>query len=239
MEYRAKENRTISGIIFIAILCVAAIQAGCQSTRCGQISDKQGFISLFDGKTLNGWIAYKEAGEEVVLPESGFEVQDGCIHVTGCGKLGKAYWLATKEAYGDFTLRLECKLTDKANSGIFVRSPGPDFPAYKGFEIQILDTYGEAPTATSAGAIYDILTPMRNMGSKPGEWNQVEVTCRGRQVVIIWNGFSVINADLGQLTQPVGQWKMAYADKPLKGILGLQNHCNELWFRNIQIKKLN
>jgi len=224
-------------VVSMLTLSLCAILAGCSSTAsCRPEACEKGFVPLFDGKTLNGWTAYKESGEVVPLSDSGFEAADGCIHCTGDGK---AYWLATNESFGDFTLRLECKLTEKANSGIFVRVPAGDMPAHKGYEIQILDTYGDAPTSTSCGAIYDVLTPMRNMGAKPGEWNQVEITCCGKRVMVTWNGFTVINADLAQLNEPVGQWKMAYTDKPLKGILGVQNHRDELWYRNIQIKCLN
>jgi len=197
---------------------------------------EKGFIPLFDGKTLNGWEAYKENGEVFPLWDSGFDVVDGCLHVIGDGQ---SDWLANQETFGDFTLRLEYKIVEKGNSGIFIRSPGPDWPAHKGFEIQVLDTYGDAPTSTSCGSIYGVLTPMRNMGRKPGEWNQVEITCRGLHVEITWNGFTVINADLSQLIEIIGGWNMAYADKPLKGHIGLQNHHSEVWYRNIRIKRLD
>jgi hypothetical protein len=224
----------IVNVIIALILSGLVILGGCASADGKKCHGEHGFVSIFDGKTINGWTPYRENGEVAPLEKSGFEIADGCIHVTG---KGGAYWLAYKEPLADFTLSLECKLTKDANSGIFVRCPGPDMPAHKGYEIQILETHGDQPNKNSSGAIYDVLVPMRNMVSPPGEWNKVEVTCRGKHTKVVWNGFKVIDVDLSQLTEIVGSWNMPYADKPLKGLIGVQNHGSELWFRNIRVKK--
>jgi len=80
---------------------------------------------------------------------------------------------------------------------------------------------------------------MRNMSRPPGEWNDVEITLRGLNIVVVWNGFKIIDTDFSQLTEPIGKWKMAYKDIPLSGGFGVQNHGGEVWYRNIQIKKLD
>jgi hypothetical protein len=218
-----------------AQVLVVLMVGGCTAQGLGTGKSNEGVVNIFDGKSLDGWTAYAESGRAIPLNQSGFEVRGNCIHLTG---KRTAYWLAYKEEYGDFDLHLECKLTEKANSGIFVRCPGPDLPSDKGFEVQILDTYGKEPNKTSCGSIYDVITPMRNMVSPPGEWNKVEVTCRGSYVIIFWNGFKIIDVDFNQLTQIIGGWKMAYVDKPRNGLIGLQSHGSELWFRNITIRKL-
>ena len=49
-------------------------------------------------------------------------------------------------------------------------------------------------------------------------------------------GFKVIDADFGELKEPIGKFEFAYADLPEKGYIGFQNHGRELWFRNVRMK---
>lgn len=219
----------------VLILCV--VVAGCRSTVCCEDLREKEKDVLFDGKTFRGWTPFTESGEEVAIPESGFSIQDGLLHVNG---KGKACWLATEGMYDDFLLHLECKLTENANSGIFLRCLAPPGdPGYHGFEVQVLERHGRNPTLHTAGAIYDVLTPMRNMVSKPDEWNTVEILCKESHVIVVWNGFKVIDSDFSQLTEPIGKWDMPYSKIPPKGRIGVQNHGDELWYRNLWIMPLN
>jgi len=207
--------------------------------RPGQTSPAnkdEGFVRLFDGKSLQGWQRFDNAGKPVPAEQSAFSVRDGAIY---CSGRGRDYWLSPKGVYGNFVLRLQYKLSPGANSGIFLRVPGTARPAYTGFEVQILDDFGREPTKHTSGAIYDVLTPMRNMSRKAGEWNDVEITCKGSHVMVVWNGFKVIDADFAQLTEPIGKFDFAYAKMPRRGRIGVQNHGGELWFRNVRIKRLD
>src|SRR5437660_7622186 len=92
------------------------------------LADEEGFVPLFDGKTLDGWQGGKD----------GYIVQDSSIvsQPKGSGNL------ATIKEYGDFDLKFEFKLTPGANNGIGIRVPTEEpgqrlDPAYKGMEIQI------------------------------------------------------------------------------------------------------
>ena len=218
------------------IVTVCACLSGMNNISPLRAEAEEGFTPLFDGKTLNGWEAYTEPGENVSIEDSDFIVRNGEIYC-----LGKehCYWLKAPGVFGDFILRLEYKVAKGSNSGIFLRVPGKEWPAYQGFELQVLDDHGQPPTAQTSGAVYDVLTPMRNMSRPAGEWNDVEITLRGLTVAVVWNGFRIIDSDFSQLTEPIGKWKMAYKDLPLTGGFGVQNHGGEVWYRNIQVKKLD
>jgi len=221
----------------LAVVCIPAALAGSHSAK----TDEKGFVSLFDGKSIDNWTAYSEDGKKVPESESAFEVQNGLIHCTG---KGRDYWLvAPGGKYGDFTLRLEFKITKDANSGVFLRAPTPDLPAFKGFEVQIVDDFkGDKkyePNRHSTGSIYDVLSPMRNMSSPIGEWNTMEMTCKGSEVIVKHNGCTVIHSDFSELTEPIGKFDFPYSKMPKEGYIGLQNHGHELWFRNIRVKKLD
>lgn len=199
-------------------------------------TDAAGFVPLFDGKSLNNWIALEESGKEVAPAESAFSVQDGAIY---CSGQGKDYWLGYKEKYGDCVLRMDYKIAKGSNSGVFLRAPTYDRPAFKGFEVQIIDDTDQPPTRQTSGAIYDIFAPAANMSRPIGQWNHVEITCKGPLVTVILNGLKVIDADFSLMTEPVGKFDFPYSKMPATGYVGVQNHGGEAWFKNIVIKKLN
>ena len=203
----------------------------------------EGFVSLFDGKTLDGWIRCRENGEEVTPEESAFGVEDGTIR---CSGKGKDYWLVVPGGeYGNCILRLEFKLTQETNSGVFLRAPELKDPAFKGFEVQIFDDWSEdltkkyEPNKHSNGSIYDVLSPMLNMSKPIGEWNEMEILTKGSKVRVKLNGITIIWSDFAELTEPIGKFDFPYSAMPKEGYVGVQNHGHELWFRNIQVKKLD
>lgn len=195
----------------------------------------EGFKPLFDGKTLSGWRPLDVTGEQVAPADSAFSVKDGILY---CSGKGNDYWIVAPGTYKDFVLRLEYKLVKHANSGVFLRVPKAGHPAFLGFEVQIMGDSGEAPTTHSTGAIYDVLTPMRNMSKPEGEWNQFQITCKGSRVRVVLNDFKVIDTDFAKLTKPIGKFTFPYSQLPKEGWLGVQNHGGEIWFRNIEVKEL-
>src|SRR6266581_3441182 len=133
-----------------------------------------GFNSLFDGKTLNGWTLVGKHGE-------GYGVTNGVIY---CALKGGGN-LFTEKEYSDFVLRLEFKLEDGSNNGIGIRAPLSLETAYNGMEIQILDD--KAPKHAHIkpwqfnGSVYNIV-PATNGTAKIGEWNDYEITAKGRKI---------------------------------------------------------
>jgi len=195
----------------------------------------EGFKPLFDGKTLTGWRPLDVTGEQVAPADSAFSVKEGVLY---CSGKGNDYWIVAPGTYGDFVLRLEYKLVKRSNSGVFLRVPKPGHPAFLGFEVQILGDSGEPPSLHSTGSIYDVLAPMRNMAKPEGEWNQLQISCKGSHLRVVLNDFKVIDTDFAKLTEPIGKFTFPYSQLPKEGWLGVQNHGGEIWFKKIEVKEL-
>jgi hypothetical protein len=199
------------------------------------------FVSLFNGKDLNGWI---------VGPERSWVVEDGVIALKRemDGKEHNADYLWTPETYGDFVLELEFKIPERANSGVFLRTSNLKDPVYTGIEIQVANSYGQKNLSrgSTAGSVYDCLPPSSNPIKPPGQWNQLQVTCRGSRIEVVLNGREIIGMDLDQWTQPhknpdgsPNKFPRALKDFARAGHIGLQDHGRPVWYRNIRVKRLD
>ncbi len=203
------------------------------ASRLSKKEAADGFVRLFDGKTLNGWQGavngYKaEKGVLVCLKESG-------------GKL-----LTTKE-YGDFIFRFEFKLEPGANNGIGLRAPLEGDPAYTGMEIQVLDddheSYKSLRPYQYHGSIYGVVAAKRGHLKPTGQWNSEEIYCKGRHVKVTLNGTLITEAvNLDAYVEDLGGKTIdGHAHPGLKrekGYIGLLGHGARLEFRNLRIKEL-
>src|SRR5258708_9824060 len=107
----------------LGLLLAAAALPGAEET---------GFVSLFNGKNLRGWV---EAGRQ----GRGYIIEDGTLVCPADGGGN----LLTAQEYGNFVLRLEFKPEAGGNNGVGIRAPLEGDVAYVGMEIQILDDYAE------------------------------------------------------------------------------------------------
>jgi hypothetical protein len=190
---------------------------------------EHGYQSLFNGRDLSGW-------EGATAEASAcWKVEDGLLMCTG----QKGPWLRSLDQYGDFNLRLEYRLKPGGNSGIYVRVPkdgnhrnrdtSGDKPS--GVEVQILDDASERYKTLKdyqySGSVYAI-APARERVSRPaGEWNTLEINCRGTSYRITQNGTLIVDANEEEYPE--------LKQRQLKGYLGLQNHSEAVWFRNLRI----
>lgn len=189
------------------------------------------FVPLFDGKTLHGWAVKGEPGKEPLQGE--WQIKEGILFV----RPGHS-WLSTAKMYGDFTLRLEWRVPENGNSGVFLRvpdlKPGQQ-PYVEGIEIQVLDDagpeyQGKLKPWQYAGSIYGAVAA-ENTGYKgKGEWNRFEITCRGPAIEVSMNGNRVAAADADKIE--------TLKSRPRRGYIGLQNHGTPVEYRNIEIKVL-
>jgi len=200
------------------------------------LAAEEGFIPLFDGKSLDGWQGGKD----------GYEVQGGAIVSLAKGGSGNLY---TNKEYGDFHLKFEFKLTPGANNGIGLRQPLPMDgkridPAYAGMEIQVLDDgdekyKGKIKEWQHHGSVYGIV-PAKQGHLKPvGEWNSEEIILQGKHVQVILNGETIVDADLEKASTP--QTIDGREHPGLKrdsGYVCFCGHGAEVWFRNLRIKEL-
>jgi len=213
--------------LFLATVA-AAVLTGCATTGA-----ESGFTSLFDGQTLNGWKLVGAKG-------GGYGVTNGVIF---CARGGGGNLLTEKE-YADFILRFEFKLEDGSNNGVGIRAPLDGDAAYAGMEIQILEEgaalrgkWGKLREEQYHGSVYDLIAAKRGALKPPGEWNTEEITARGRQIKVVVNGQTILDADLNSVTDPEKLLKHPGLFRE-RGHIGFLGHNDYLEFRNIRIKEL-
>jgi len=217
--------------IFIAVQVVVL---GALAVASPRARSQEGFTPLFDGKTLDGWQGGKD----------GYLVHDESIvsQPKGSGNL------ATVKEYGDFHLKFEFKLTPGANNGIGIRVPSEEpsqriDPAYKGMEIQVLDDasdrYKNIQPWQHHGSVYGVVPAKTGFLKPAGEWNSEEIIARGKQITVILNGTTIVDADVAKASE---NGTIDGKDHPgLKrdsGHICFCGHGAEVWFRNLRIKEL-
>jgi len=210
------------------MLALFLLAAGCGAPTNTEKKDE--WISLFDGKTPEGWTN---------LPQK--NIEDGCINPNKSGN----YVTYANDKYGDFVLTCDFKLTKDCNSGIFVRTGDAKDPVQSGIEIQVYDSKAEKPDKHDCGAIYDLVAPTKNMLKPLGEWNHIEITCDKNKISVALNGEVVSSIDLDKWTDAgksldgeKNKFTKALKDFPREGLLGFQDHGKPCWFKNVKLKKL-
>lgn len=187
----------------------------------------------FDGEGPAGW-GTTGTGENWVL-----EGDAVVLRGTGGGNL------YTYRTYEDFELTLEFCLTEGANSGVFLRCSDLESPPQGGIEVQILDTHdANEVDRYSCGALFDLVAPSANAVYPPGKWNRMRVVCEGPYYVGELNGEEVFDVDIDRWDVPgrnpdgtENKFDHAWADSPREGHVGLQDHGDDLRFRNIDIQE--
>ncbi len=210
----------------------SSLAAALLVTACASFSRESGFVSLFDGQTLNGW-------KHVGGPADGYGVKDGVIF---CSPNGRN--LFTERIYSDFVLRFEFKLEDGANNGVGIRAPLQGDAAYLGMEIQILEDaaadrgkWGKLRPEQYHGSIYDVVAAKRGALKPAGQWNTEEITADGRHIKVVVNGLTLVDANLNDVADPekIRKHPGLFSER---GHIGFLGHGDYLEFRNIRIKEL-
>lgn len=214
-----------------------------------------GWIEMFNGKDFTGWRGYNRTD----VPKA-WTIEDGAIKINGSG-MGEAGAqdggdIIFDRKFKDFELTFEWKVSEGGNSGVFYLAQEVEGkPIYESSpEYQILDNVkhpdaklGKNGNRQSA-SLYD-LVPAVPQNSKPaGEWNTGGILVYQGTVVHSQNGENVVEYHLW-----TDDWKNMVAGSKFKdwpnflnaggdaheGYIGLQDHGNDVWFRNIKIKVLD
>jgi hypothetical protein len=211
------------------------------SFELGSAQSKNETISLFDGKTLNGW---RKANKDTV-PDHAWFVKDGELHFDPAA--GHGGDIVTSRTFRDFDLTVNFKVSDGGNSGIKYRL----FPNTSlGCEYQLIDD-SKHPDAKlgrngnrQTGALYDVFPPDPKKPFKPaGQWNTARIVVKGDNVEHWLNGVKILQYTRGndQFKQAIDLSKFknnkGFAEATSSPIL-LQAHGDKVSFKNIIIKEL-
>jgi hypothetical protein len=221
---------------------VPATTAATKPATPAVLSDEEkqaGFKSLFDGVTTTGW---RQLGGKPF--PNGWDIQDGALHHKPRGGGGDITYDA---AFENFELRFEYKIAKDGNSGLKYRVVEvPNNTAALGIEYQVCDaksTSADNKNKHSLASLYDLVDAKVTDPKPAGEWNEGKIIVQGNHFEHWLNGKKVAELDYG-----TEAWKTAFAaskwarsnpdfvSQP-KGHIILQDHTDEVWFRNIRVKE--
>jgi hypothetical protein len=218
---------------------------------------EQGWVLLFNGKTFNGW---RGLGREAV-PKEHWIIEDNAIKKVPTkdvprqadGQPLAGGDLITIDAFEDFELAFDWKISPAGNSGVKynvseeMSLKNATNRAALGFEFQILDDEKNpdaknGPNRTAA-ALYDLVAPRNNKLKPVGAYNTAKIIFKGSHGEHWLNGVKVLEYDLGtpQMNELLAKSKYKsipnFAQKR-KGHIVLQDHTDAVWYRNIKIRRI-
>lgn len=232
---------------FCLVILSAILISGCGVNKSIMNGAKsQGWQKLFDGTSTEGWHTYGKA-----TAGSDWKVQDGAIYLDAKNRTaGQGGDLVTNEEFDNFHLKLEWKISKNGNSGIIfnVHEDPVKYPATynTGPEMQVLDNDGHADGKIlkhRTGDLYDLITSNKEPVKPVGQWNKVEIISNNGKLDFILNGEKIVSTTMWD-----DNWKQMIAGSKFKtmpgfgiyktGKIALQDHGNDVWYRNITIKRL-
>jgi len=206
-----------------------------------------GWISLFDGKSMSGWHSYLKRGNLV-----GWKIEDGSMYLDSVAdKNGHSIGddPVSDGEYENFHLKIDWKISKEGNSGIMFgvqESKEFDSDYFTGPEMQVLDNKdGEDAVNPKhrAGDLYDLIAARPETAHPAGEWNSAEIYKNKDSLVLSLNGTEVVKTIMWD-----DNWKKLVAGSKFKawpsfgtfksGHIALQDHGHHVWFKNIRIKTL-
>ncbi|MFD2244638.1 3-keto-disaccharide hydrolase [Pontibacter ruber] len=213
-------------------------------------SEEEGWENLFDGKTTKGWHTY---GKDSI--GKAWKVQDGTLHLDASNKkdwqTSEGGDIVTDQTFEDFHLKLDWKVAPNGNSGImFYVQEDPakyEYAWQTAPEMQVLDNAGHPDAKIvkhRAGDLYDLITSSPETVKPAGEWNHAEIISNNGALEFYLNGTKVVSTTMWD-----DNWKALIAGSKFKdmpgfgtfksGRIALQDHGDNVWYRNIRIKRLD
>ncbi len=228
-----RSSRRLTALVLTGLACCLAFTAGA--------ADKKAKKARPPHPNTAKWQDLFKSDLSNAIGAEHWKVEDGVL----VAKHHNTIW--TKESYGDFILDLEFKVAKESNSGVFLRA-GDIKKVLSALEIQVHDS-ADGTKYGMVGAIYDAIPPSKKMQKPVGQWNRYTITCKGSKVRLVFNGETVINADLNDWPEkgknPDGtpnKFPKALKDFSRKGPIGFQGLHGKaqapVWYRNLKIKPL-
>jgi len=237
------QNFVLYILVASALVISCAASKNAADNTLSEAEKKDGYTSLFDGKTMNGWRTYQNKRND------SWSVDDGSLHCKGSAQNYGAISadLVTTGQYENFDLSVDWKLSPKGNSGILYRVKEDSNASYlSGPEYQLIDdkNFGEPlEDWQKTGADYAMYAAPTAVPNPVGEWNHTRIVVNKNHVEHWLNGKKVVEYELysddWQKRKMAGKWKDAPGyGLAKKGHITFQDHGSEAWFKNIRIKEL-
>ncbi len=191
------------------------------ATSCFAQKD-DGFVSLFNGKDLTNWTLNKEGG---------FEVTDGELITKSSGN---GFDIYTTKWYGNYIFRFKFLLSERGNSGVFIRCTPADAYPSAGVEVQLLAPWTPwRDDLHCTGSMYGHVAVTNRPDETTGIWHKMEIKCDRNIITIAVDGEVTTMADIDTVK--------TLADMPFFGAIGFQgSHTNKpnqfAKIRNISIR---
>ncbi|WP_339689462.1 DUF1080 domain-containing protein [uncultured Pseudoalteromonas sp.] len=226
--------------ILMLSIALAFSSSAFAKTPDNQLSKEEqsaGWQLLFDGKDMSHWRNFKS---ETLSPK--WTIDNGTMLLTkGGGDI------LTKKVYRNFDLQIDWKISTKGNSGIFVLADETGSMIYSHApEIQIIDNEEHPDNKIDshlAGSLYDLFAAPTTAHKPANNWNSVRIRMQDKHLQVWQNGISTLSIVIGSTT-----WNTLVANSKFatwsnfaaaeQGHIGLQDHGDKVWFKNIKIKEL-
>jgi hypothetical protein len=210
-------------VIATLLLCMTACSAGAQDSS--RVDEETGFVSLFDGKSMNGWKVNENAAS--------WSVKDG--NLVCQGERSHLFYVGDDKPFKNFHFKAEVMTEPNSNAGIYFHTKYQEsgWPKY-GFECQVNLSYKSDPRKTSSlYAVKDVL----EAAAKDNEWYLQEIIVVGNKVTLKVNGKTLVEYD-----EPADQKAGSDFTRKLdEGTFALQAHDpgSKVYFRNLRVKRLD
>jgi len=216
----------MSRFLLITMLVAPLAVIGADEVK-GKKKGEKGFVSLFDGKSLNGWRVNSENPKSIIVKDGNIVIDGPRAHLFYAGDV-------EKHNFKNFVLRAQVKTFPKANSGIYFHTKYQDsgWPD-AGFEAQVNNTHGDPKKTGGLYAVKDV----NPAPAKDGEWFDYEIRVKDKKVTIKING-KVTSSWTEVANAP--HLKSMPGRKLGSGTFALQAHDPKsvIHYRNIRVKPL-
>jgi len=244
--------KTLLKLLVLTLILNIGCAVETVDNKLSRAEKKEGWILMFNGQDTKNWRGWQKQDHPGV-----WSAVDGTLFCKGMKneetEPGQKGYIIYDEQFSNFHLKVDWKISEGGNSGIFYLGAEEEYNSIVATapELQVLDNerHKDAKLGKNgnrkAGSLYDLIPAVPQNANPVGEWNSAEVIIKDGHVKHIQNGEVVVNVQMW-----TEEWKELVSgskfpkiredwhDVPREGVIGLQDHGDDVWFKNIKIREL-